>query len=129
MQLERNLERLRSAEVRTDIKTLNALTPLFQTIGETIQDLPDVYEGVYQVDNPPSYTTVTFTIVGQERTVSTTVDETTGQEHTSYGPWYPQTYTWTDRVSTNFTRHCQMISEVVKAGQAYRRSPTKPVLY
>ena len=36
MQLERNLERLRSAEVRSDIKTLNALTPLFQTIGETI---------------------------------------------------------------------------------------------
>lgn len=96
---------------------------------DTIQDLPDVYEGVYRVDNPPSYTTVTFTIVGQERTVSTTVDETTGQEHTSYGPWYPKTYTWTDRVSTNFTRHCQMISEVVKAGQAYRRSPTKPVLY
>lgn len=36
MQLERNLERLRSAEVRSDIKTLNALTPLFQTIVETI---------------------------------------------------------------------------------------------
>ena len=36
MQLERNLERLRSAEIRSDIKTLNALTPLFQTIVETI---------------------------------------------------------------------------------------------
>ena len=36
MKLERNLERLRSAGVKPDISTLNALTPLFQTISETI---------------------------------------------------------------------------------------------
>lgn len=36
MKLERNLERLRSAGVRSDINTLNALTPLLQTISETI---------------------------------------------------------------------------------------------
>lgn len=96
---------------------------------ETIQDLPDDYQAVYQVDNPPSYTTVTFTINGRERTVSTTTDPTTGQTHTSYGAWYAKTYTWTDRVSTNFTRHCQMIAEVVKAGKGYQASLTKPVLY
>lgn len=96
---------------------------------ETIQDLPDDYQAVYQVDNPPSYTTVTFTINGRERTVSMTTDPTTGQTHTSYGAWYAKTYTWTDRVSTNFTRHCQMIAEVVKAGKGYQASPTKPVLY
>lgn len=96
---------------------------------ETIQDLPDDYQAVYQVNNPPSYTTVTFTINGRERTVSTTTDPTTGQTQTSYGAWYAKTYTWTDRVSTNFTRHCQMIAEVVKAGKGYQASPTKPVLY
>ena len=96
---------------------------------ETIQDLPEDYHAVYQVDNPPSYTTVTFTINGRERTISQTTDPTTGQSHTNYGPWYQKTYTWVDRVSTNFTRHCQMISEVVKAGRGYKTSPTKPELY
>lgn len=96
---------------------------------ETIQDLPEDYHAIYQVDNPPAYTTVTFTINGRERTISTTTDETTGQSHTSYGPWTPAIYTWVDRVSTNFTRHCQMISEVVKAGRGYQASPTKPELY
>lgn len=36
MKLERNLERLRSAGVKPDISTINALTPLLQTISETI---------------------------------------------------------------------------------------------
>ena len=36
MKLQRNLERLRSAGVKPDIATINALTPLFQTISETI---------------------------------------------------------------------------------------------
>lgn len=36
MKLQRNLERLRSAGVKPDISTINALTPLFQTISETI---------------------------------------------------------------------------------------------
>lgn len=114
-------------------KTYYSLKPDEYTITthsiETIQDLPEIYEGVYQVDNPPSYTTVAFTVVGQERTISTTTDPETGNESTSYGPWYPQTYTWTDRVATNFTRHCQMIVQVVKEGQAYQSSPTKPTLW
>ena len=36
MKLERNLERLRSAGVKPEISTINALTPLLQTISETI---------------------------------------------------------------------------------------------
>lgn len=95
---------------------------------ENISKLPEIYEGVYQVDNPTESTIVTFTIKGRSRTISTTTDETTGESTTIYGEWYDDIKTWIDVVETSFSWHCIAIKNAVKAGQAYIDSTNKPEL-
>ena len=93
---------------------------------QTISDIPPEYYSIYRVDNPPESSWVKFTIQGRERTVTQTTDPNTGQSQTTYGQWYSKTYEWIDTVNTNFTRHCQFVTGIVKNGQLALSSPITP---
>lgn len=88
---------------------------------DNIYDLPSVYEALYCVYNPPPSITITFTVKGKERTVTTSTDESTGSSSTSYGQWYDQTYTWDDVVETNLEKQKELILNGVFNSQAYKK--------
>ena len=87
---------------------------------DNIQDLPSLYTALYCVQNPPPSIIITFTVRGQERTITTSSDPSTGASSTTYGEWYDQTYTWEDVVYTNLDKQKELVLKGVKNSQAYK---------
>ena len=89
---------------------------------ESIFNLPETYEAVYCVDNPPPSIPITYTAKGRERTITQTGDSSSGTGSTSYGPWYDQSYQWIDTVYTNLETQQKLILDAVHKSQAYKKA-------
>lgn len=87
-----------------------------------IPKLPDVYDVLYQVDNPERSMNVYFDLVGQQRHATRHTDPQTGVETLHWGQWYEWTQTYTITITTNINKHCQLIQQAASNGSYARLS-------
>lgn len=92
----------------------------------SIELLPKDYKGVFYVENPPSSTTVTFTVKVRERTITTSTNPDGSTGTPIYGEWKNNEYLWTDTVNTSWSWHIQAIRKAVMEGSAVKNSIKKP---
>lgn len=88
--------------------------------------LPENFKGIYRVDPPEASVTLTFSIVGRERTVTVVPGDPLAvppvPDSTTYGEWYAKTYTWTMNVQSSNSYTATAIKNAVKQGQGYKRA-------
>lgn len=88
--------------------------------------LPDVYDNLHTSEPPDQSMTVTFHIVGQQRTGSTSTDEQTGQTTTHWTNWTDWSDDYTITITTNNTKHAQLIREACANQRFVKNSVYKP---
>lgn len=106
-------------------------TDLIFGTAKNIPLLPPDYDVLYKSDVPDSSITVTFNIVGQQRTGT---EQSTGDSGDGGGSgttivwssWYDWADTYTITITTNIDRHCKLLQQAAQNGIFCKNSPLQP---